>query len=141
MKNSFLYRPVLFLLLLVVASMTACKKAPEADPDLGNRVAGTYTLNELTAGGKSYTGANLPLKGTIEVARESATSVELSIDIRLKADNSEFLNVQGGDIDVIDKGGELELRSDGEKVARISGNKMYIEVEDDSDVYTLVLTK
>jgi hypothetical protein len=130
---SFLIRRAGLLVLLVAATLTACKKAPEADPDLANRLAGSYTLSQVTVNGQSVPAADAQLRGGVTVTRETATAVTLEFNVTYRVDNSEVLVGEIGDVALTDTGGgNVELRAQGERVGRGSRSELVIEAEDDN---------
>ncbi|MBC7920040.1 MAG: hypothetical protein H7Z75_03025 [Ferruginibacter sp.] len=139
-----LRRPVL-LALLVAASLTACKKDKETEPepDLASRAAGQYTFSELAFGGKTYPASSSNLKGGVTVTRQTATTVELKLNVNQKSDNEPFMDGSAGGILLTDVGnGEFDLNKDGEKLGRGSKNKLVLNGEDDNDVrFTITFTK
>ena len=138
-------RRLALFLLLGVTSLSACKKDPDpvASGDLGTRAAGTYTLSEISGGGKTIPAAQADLKGVISVTRQSATSVNLDFDIREKSTNDEVLVGTADGLEVSSAGGNtISFKGQNAEVATLSGNKLSIKVEDDNGVdVTFVATK
>ncbi|WP_266366918.1 hypothetical protein [Tellurirhabdus rosea] len=144
MKNFFISRRTVLLALLTAASFTACKKETEpAAPDKATQVAGNYTYTELTMGGKTYPASQTNIKGSIEVTKHTASTVNMDFNIRAKADNSEFLVGNVGDVELTDAGGgAIGLRVDSDEVGQVKGDKMTIKGEDeDGTAFTIIATK
>ncbi len=138
-------RRLALFLLLAITSLSACKKETDATPtgDLGTRAAGQYTLTEISAGGKTLPAAQADLKGSINVTRQTATSVNLDFNIREKSTNDEVLVGTADGLEVSSAGGNaISFRGDNAEVATLSGNRLSIKVEDDNGVdVTFVATK
>lgn len=139
------FRLSALLVLLLAVLVTACKKGENADPspDLAARVAGTYTYSELKTGGKTYKASDTNLKGTISLTRQTATTVAIKLAIVNKSTNESFADDAADDVDVVDLGsGNVELHYNGNTIAKISGNKISIEGEDDAGTeFTLSASK
>jgi len=134
MKTYFsFYRP-LMLAILFVASLSACKKNnTDPAPDLASRVAGTYSYSELVAGGQTYPASKTDLKGTMNVTRQSATTVSIIVDFRIKSTNEVFLQDSADDVTVVDAGsGNIEYRLNGNVIAKGTTSKLSITGEDNS---------
>ena len=144
MKTTVRFRFVWLALLLTTTLLVGCKKNNvDPAPEPAAQAAGTYTYSELTFNGKTLPASQTNLKGTIIVTRESASKVSMDLNIRQKTDNSEFLVLSGGDIDVLDAGsGKLTFKYDGEQIGEWSNNKLTINGVDDSNVhFTIGATK
>ncbi len=129
---------IALFLLLIVASLSACKKTNDVvapAPDAASSVAGKYTFSELSYNGKTVSAADADLKGTINLTRQSATTVDMAVDLRAKSDNTEFIvdTVEG--VEVADLGsGNTSLRYNGNQVAQIKSNKLTISGKDEDGV-------
>ena len=144
MKPVYRFRHVWLALLLSAGLFTACKK--EADPapaDLATRVAGQYTFSELAYDGKTLPASQTNLKGKVDVTRQTATTVAMALDIRLKSTNDEFMVLTADGVDVVDAGSAgISFRYHGEQVATLNNNKLTINGEDDNNVpFRLSATK
>lgn len=144
MKTIVRFRFVWLALLLTTTLFTGCKKNTDPiAPDAGAQAAGTYTYAELTLNGKTLPASQTNLKGTITITRESTSKVGMDVNIRQKTDNSEFIVLSGGGVDVLDAGsGKLTFKYDGEQIGELQGNKLIINGVDDSNVhFTIGATK
>ncbi len=145
MKTITYFRLPVLLMLLVIASLTGCKKGDNNDPapDVAARVSGQYAFSELEAAGKTYPASQTNLKGTITITRQTATTVSMQLNIRLKSTNEAYADESADDIAVRETGnGNVEFHIDGTVIARGSGNKISIEGEgDDGVAFTLTATK
>ena len=145
MKTIISFRLPVLLMLLVIASLTGCKKSDNNTPapDLAARVAGQYSFSELAAGGKTYPASQTNLKGTITVTRQTATTVAMQLNIRLKSTNEAYADESVENVTVSEKSnGNVEYQLDGTVIARGSGSKISIEGEgDDGVAFTLTATK
>ncbi len=145
MKNLFSFRFSALMVLLVAASLTACKKGSDSAPapDLAARVAGTYTYSEIATGGKTYPASDTNLKGTISLSRQTATTVAIQLAIVNKSTNEAFADESAEDVTVAEaSNGNVELRYNGNVIAKINGSKISIEGEDESGTnFTLTATK
>jgi hypothetical protein len=124
-------------MLLAVTSLSACKKDPDQvmSGDLGTRAAGNYTLTEISGGGKTIPAAQADLKGTINVTRQTATSVNLNFDIREKSTNDEVLVGSADGLEVSSAGGTaISFRGQNAEVATLNNNRLSIKIEDDNGV-------
>lgn len=83
------------------------------------------------------------LKGTINVTRQTGSTVPMALDIRQKSSNDEFMVFTANGIDVSDAGnGNLSFRYEGEEIGTLKGNKLVINGEDDSNTrFTIGATK
>jgi hypothetical protein len=130
-------RRLALFLLVGITSLSACKKdtEPVASGDLGTRAAGTYTLTELSGGGKTIPAAQADLKGSISVVRQTATSVDLNFDIREKSTNDEVLVGSADGLEVSSAGGnKISFKGDNAEVATLDGNRLSIKIEDSNGV-------
>jgi hypothetical protein len=136
MNTLFSFRRSALLVLLVAASLSACKKEnSDAAPDLASRVAGSYNFSELVTGGKSYPASETNLKGTMNVTRQTATTVSIDVAIKLKSTNEFFIEDSADNVAVVDAGsGKVEYRLNGNVIATSNGNKLSISGEDDNGV-------
>ena len=146
MNNLSVPNRLVVFVLLIVASLSACKKGQDVidpAPDAATTVAGKYTFSELSYNGKVVSAANADLKGTIKLTRQSATVVGMSIDLRAKSDNSEFIVENLTGVEVADLGsGTTGLRYDGDQIAQIKGTKLTISGKDEGGVsFSLTATK
>ncbi len=145
MKTLVSFRLPVLLLLLVIASLTGCKKGDNTEPapDVAARVSGQYSFSELATGGKTYPASQTNLKGTITVTRQTATTVSMQLNIRLKSTNEAYADESAEGVTVSETGsGNVEYQLDGTVIARGSGNKISIEGEgDDGVAFTLTATK
>ncbi|CAN5534801.1 hypothetical protein BH09BAC4_BH09BAC4_16540 [soil metagenome] len=129
MKTLVSFRTAL-LALLVVASLSACKKtdAETAAPDLAGRVAGQYNFSELSAGGKTYPASETNLKGNITVTRQTATTVSMKVNLALKSTNETYADDSAENVTVVEtSGGTVEFRYNTNVIARANGNKLSID--------------
>lgn len=145
MKTFVSFRLPVLLMLLVIASLTGCKKGDNTEPapDVAARVSGQYAFSELAAGGKTYPASQTNLKGTITVTRQTATTVSMQLNIRLKSTNEAYADESAEGVTVSETGsGNIEYQLDGTVIAKGSGNKISIEGEgDDGVAFTLTATK
>lgn len=145
MKTQVTFRFSALLMLLFIASLTSCKKGADVAPapDLAARVAGTYTYSEIMTGGKTYPASDTNLKGTITLARETATSVSIQLAILNKSTNEVFADDSATGVSVSEaSNGNVELKYQGNVIAKISGSKISIEGSDDAGTdFTLTATK
>ncbi|QJW90314.1 hypothetical protein HNV11_13480 [Spirosoma taeanense] len=140
-----LFRRSALLLLLAAVSLTACKKENDPAPaaDLATRVAGHYNLAQLSVSGKTYAVGETQLTGSSTIARETATTVSIQVDIIQRSSNESFLSGTIDDITVSETGnGDVDFRKDGEQIAYTKKGKLMIETSDAKDVpFTLILAK
>ncbi|GAB2540246.1 hypothetical protein [Spirosoma aerophilum] len=145
MKTISYFRFSAWLVLLVSVSLASCKKGDNSDPapDLAARVAGTYTYSEIVAGGKTYPASETNLKGTITLSRQTATTVAIQLAIVNKSTNEAFADDSADDVTVAEvNNGNIELRYNGNVIAKIKGSKISIDGEDDAGTsFTLMATK
>ncbi|GAB4014271.1 hypothetical protein GCM10028808_36240 [Spirosoma migulaei] len=145
MKTRLTFRFPAFLVVLFIASLTSCKKGNEVAPapDLAARVAGTYTYSELTTGGKTYPASDTNLKGTITLGRQTATTVSIQLAIINKTTNETFADDAAEGVSVTEaSNGNVELRYQGNVIAKVNGSKVSIEGEDEAGTsFTLTATK
>lgn len=137
-------RRLALFLLVGITSLSACKKEQDVTPtgDLGTRAAGTYTLTEISGGGKTIPAAQADLKGTISVTRQTATSVDLNFDIREKSTNDEVLVGSADGLEVSSAGSAISFKGQNAEVATLNGNKLSIKIEDSNGVdVTFVATR
>ncbi|GAB3943133.1 hypothetical protein GCM10028805_08870 [Spirosoma harenae] len=131
--------------MLFAVSLSSCKKesANDPSPDMGARVAGTYTFSELTTKGKTYPASETNLKGTITLVRKSATSVSIKMSLLLKSTNEVFADDAADNVTLVDAGsGTVELTYQGVTIARVNGNKISTDGEDESGAaFTISATK
>ncbi|HEV7351205.1 hypothetical protein [Telluribacter sp.] len=144
MKNFNYFRCIPVLMLLLVASLSACEKNKEiVAPDAATTVAGQYTYSELNLNGKTLPASQTDLKGTVSLTRETATSVTMVLNIRMKSDNSEFLVDNLDETEVVDLGSGLySLRLEGQEFAQIKDKKLTIKGVDTGGVsFSIAATK
>lgn len=146
MKPVFRFRFVWLALLLSTTLFTACKKQnvdPVTPADAATQAAGKYTYSELSYNGKTLPADQTNLKGTINVTRQTGSTVTMALDIRQKSTNDEFMVFSADGIDVSDAGnGSLSFRYEGEQIGTLKGKKLVINGEDDSNVrFTIGATK
>ena len=145
MKSGHYFRFLGLALLLGTTLFTACKKPPvePVTPDAATQSVGTYTYSALTYNGSTIPADQTTLKGTIRIMRLTATTVSMSIDIRQKADGSEFIVGALSSVNVVDGGsGTLSLTYQGDSIATVAGNKLTVESEDEDGVpFSLIATK
>ena len=137
MKSVVRFRFVWLALLLSATLFTACKKEKDPAPaaDLATRVAGKYTYSELSYNGKILPASQTNLKGDVTVTRQTATTVSLALNILTKSANEEFMVLSADGVDVSEAtGGEVSFRYQGQQVGTLSGNKLTINGEDESNV-------
>lgn len=136
MNTFFAFRRSALLVLLVAASLSACKKEKDTPaPDLASQVSGTYNFSELTTGGKKYPASETNLKGTMKVSRQTATTVSIDVAINLKSTGEAFIEDSADDVTVVDAGnGSVEYRLNGNVIAKGSNNKLSISGEDSDGV-------
>ncbi len=146
MESRFRFRFVWLALLLGTTLFTACKHPP-VDPvvpaDAATQSAGMYTYSALSYDGITVPADQTTLKGTIRIVRQTATTVAMSINIRQKADDSEFIVGSLAEVIVADNGsGKLSLTYKGDPLATIVDNKLTIAGEDEKGVsFSLVATR
>ena len=143
MKTRLSVRAVL-LALFVAASLSACKKSnSDPAPDLAARVAGQYTFSELATGGKTYPASQTNLKGSINVTRQTPTTVSMSVSLNLKSTNETYAEDSVDNVTVSEtSSGNVEFRSGSTVIARATGNKISIEGAGDDGVdLTIYATK
>lgn len=145
MKSVLRFRFVWLALLLSTTLFTACKKQ-NVDPkpaDAATQAAGNYTYSELSFNGKTLPASQTNLKGTINVTRQTGSTVMMDLNIRQKSDNGEFMVLSADGIDVSDAGnGTLSFRYEGEQIGTLKGNKLTINGEDeDNTPFTISATK
>lgn len=123
MKPVFRFRFIGLALLLSATLFTACKKQ-NVDPqpaDAATQASGKYTYAELSYNGKTRPASQTNLKGTINVTRQTGSTVGMDLNIRQKSSNEEFMVFSAEDIDVSDAGsGNLSFRYDGEQIGTTS---------------------
>ena len=143
MSTRLSFRIFTILAILFVASLSACKKTDtDLNPDLGARVAGTYTFSELATGGKTYPASETNLKGTITVTRQSATTVSIKMNLLLKSTNEVYADDAASNVSGVETGGTVELQYNNNVIAKINGNKLSVEGEDGTgEVFTISATK
>ncbi len=146
MNSVFRFRVVWLALLLSTILFSACKKnnvEPVAPADAATQAAGKYTYSELSYDGKTLPANQTNLKGTIDVTRQTGSTVTMTLDIRQKSGNDEFMVFTANDINVSEEGnGNLSFRFDGEQIGALKGNKLTINGEDDNNVrFTISATK
>ena len=140
MNKLFIPSRVALFLMLIVASLSACKKnndavTPVPPADAATTVAGEYTFSELSYNGKVVSAADADLKGAINLTRKSATTVDMAVDLRAKSDNTEFIVETVTGVEVADLGsGTTALRYNGNQVAQIKSNKLTISGKDEDGV-------
>ncbi len=138
MNTLFIPNRIALFLLLIVASLSACKKNSDVvtpAPDAASSVAGKYTFSELSYNGKVVSAADADLKGTINLTRQSATSVDMAVDLRAKSDGTEFIVETVNGVEVADMGsGTTGLRYNGSQIAQIKSNKLTISGKDDDGI-------
>lgn len=135
MNNVFIPSRIALFLLLIVASLSACKKPNDAAPDAASSVAGNYTFSELSYNGKVVSAADADLKGTINLTRQSPTTVDMAVDLRAKSDDSEFIVDTANGVEVADLGsGATALRYKGNQVAQIKNSKLTISGKDENGI-------
>lgn len=128
MKALLFFRRSALLALFFAVFMTACKKSDSAPaPDLAARVAGQYNYSELTTGGKTYPANQTNLKGGINVTRQSATTISITLNLQLKTGET-YIDDEASNVTVVEtSGGIVEFRYDGDVIAKANGNKISIE--------------
>ncbi|GAB4018902.1 hypothetical protein [Spirosoma koreense] len=144
MKTFVLFRRSALLALLFAVSLSACKKSnSDPAPDLASRVAGTYTYSEFVTGGKSYPASGTNLKGTITVTRQTASTVDMKMNLTLKSTGDVFADDAASSVNVTEaSGGNIELTYQGTVIARVNSNKISVDGEDpQSGTFTINATK
>lgn len=144
MKNPIHSLRIALLMLLTVAALSSCKKDKDpVAPDAATTVAGNYAYSELTFNGQTLPADKTNLKGSISLAKQTATQVTINVNLRSKSDNSEFIveNVDG--VEVTDLGsGSYGLRYGGEEFAQVKGNKLNLKgVDEDGVNFTVTALK
>jgi hypothetical protein len=142
--NARIFRPVGLLALLMLALLTGCKKnSEEAQPDMGTRLEGQYTLSEVELNGTKYPAGQTNLKGGVSVTRVSASSIKMAFAIVNKKDGSDFISGSAEDVSLSEAGnGQVNLSKDGDTIGYASGNKLSIKgVDDDGTQFVMTLTK
>ncbi|MBO0952890.1 hypothetical protein [Fibrella forsythiae] len=134
---------LILLLLLLVSSLSACKKNNDVTAlDAAASVAGRYTFSELSYGGRVVSAADSDLRGTITLTRQSASSVDMVIDLRIKSTNDEFVVQTVNGVQLATQGELTTLRYQGDQLAQIKGNKLTIEGDDADGVpFAVTATK
>ncbi|WP_247237152.1 hypothetical protein [Telluribacter sp. SYSU D00476] len=144
MKNINYFRIIPLLIILMTGVLSSCKKDKDIiAPDAATAIAGQYGYSELTYNGKTLPANQTDLKGSVTLNRQTSTQVEISLDIRMKSSNSEFLVGSLDDVEVADKGdGNYSLSYEGEEFAQIKGKKLTFKGEDvDGVPFTIGATK
>lgn len=145
MKNAFstiLCRnlAVLFLIAGVLTSCNKDKKEPE--PDLATRVSGTYRYSELSYNGSTIPGDQTNLKGSVVVTMLTPSKVKMKLDIRLKANDAEFMVLEASDVEVVQSGNTVDLFHGSDRIGGITGKKMTINgVDEDNVMFTISAEK
>ncbi|GAB2590408.1 hypothetical protein [Spirosoma areae] len=135
--------PIIGIALLLMTTFTACKKEAELHPELSARVVGNYTLTALKENGKTYT-INAQTKGKMNVVRESATSVGVTVEVTNSSSPADNLQFSATGVSVEDAGnGEVNLSKNGSTFAKGGNNSFTIKLipNDGSTPFELVGTK
>jgi hypothetical protein len=143
--NALAQKTAYLLLLLLTVGLTACKKdKSDPEPDLASKVSGKYTFSELKYGGQTIPASETTIKGTITLRRDETDAVHVTLDIRRKTTNEEFMTGQFSDVVVATgENGELDLYYEAEeRVAYVKGNKIFLfGVDEEEEEFTLVAVK
>jgi hypothetical protein len=136
MKNFNSFRQITLLILLIGVSISACKKGNDpVAPDAASVVAGDYSYSELTYNGTTLPADKTDLKGYVKMSRQTATLVNMTVDLRIKSSNEAFIVEQIDEVEVTDLGsGAYGLRYGGEEFAQVKGNKITIKGVDEDNV-------
>lgn len=125
----------LLLLLLALASFTACKKDGDVTPKpttaLVDKFVGSYTLNSFryvdTASEINLDIPTLPVtkgsqtvSGTVALVKKTNATVDMNF--RLKSTDSEDFTFSLNDLEVRQVGSEYGLFSDGVRIADVEGS-------------------
>ncbi len=143
--NALSFRRAGLLVLLLVTTLTACKKnsdETQPQPDAAARVEGQYTLSEVELDGTKYPAGQTNLKGGVTVNRVSATTIKMNFAIVNKKDNSDFLSGNADGILLSESNGQINLSKDGDTIGYATGNKLSLKGVDDSGTqFVMTLTK
>lgn len=121
---------ITLIALFFAVSFTGCKKEAEVDPDLANRVAGRYSLSKFELSGTTYAISDTYYTGSMEVKRESATTVTLIMDVKGR-NNVPFVDGSTTGVTLTDVGnGEVSLVKDGNNLGRGGKNTLAIRGTD-----------
>lgn len=136
LKKSFL------LLFFIFPLITACDKdKPMAD--LATRASGKYIYTEMIYHEQTIPAGMTSIRGTIIIKKKSPDYVDVTMDIRQKANDDEFMTytIQN----MVLSAGENEhiyFSDEGKRVAQLKGNKLYVNgIDDSEELFTLVATK
>ncbi|GAB3178046.1 hypothetical protein [Telluribacter humicola] len=143
MKNSY-FRIIPLLMILMVTVLSSCKKDKDIiAPDAATAIAGQYTYSELTYNGKTLPANQTDLKGSVKLTRQTASLVDIALNIRIKSSDSEFLVGTLDGADVIDQGsGNYSLSYENDEFGQIKGEKLTIKgVDSDGVSFTITAKK
>lgn len=117
-----------FIALVSLSTLASCSKKSEDDvnPDLGARIAGTYTFTRVVIDGKESPIEQSNLTGEAVVERLSESSARVTMDFKVAASRT-----QGtlDNVGLTDSGsGEVELTKDGFNLGRHTKNTVYLKV-------------
>jgi hypothetical protein len=130
-------KKLIYLLLILPLTFTACKKDTEVNPDLAKRVSGNYTFSSVIIDGKTYDIDETNISGEADLKRETANTVTLALDFKIgKQSNSG--NVLG--IELTEAGnGEVELAKDGDYIGTAGNGKFSFKMTDsDGKKFTII---
>ena len=136
MKNAFNFKH-LFALLMLLVSASACHeddKTPAPAADLATSVSGRYVFSELSFKGKTIPAIESDLEGDIRIKKNTANTIDASLDITSKSSGEDFMVYDVTGIDISDESGTIDLVYEGERVAQIKGNKIIINGTDEAGV-------
>ncbi|GAB3506905.1 hypothetical protein GCM10027341_40720 [Spirosoma knui] len=128
--------------LFMTLSFAACKKEADPNPELSAKVVGNYTLTGIKQNGTLYN-VNAKTTGRLNVVRESATSVQMTVDVT-NGNAADDIRFTVNNVTVQDAGnGEVNLLKDNSAFAKGGNNKLSISVAptDGSTPYELIGTK
>lgn len=129
MNTNQIFRTIIIALFFTI-SLSACRKEADVETDLANRVTGRYSLSRFELNGKTYPIDQTDFVGSMEVVRETATSVTLKMDVKTSKGVS-FMVGTGKNITLTDMdNGEVELTKDGNKVGHGGKNSLSIRGAD-----------
>ncbi|MBD2699967.1 hypothetical protein IC229_04930 [Spirosoma sp. BT702] len=128
--------------ILLLVSFSACKKEAEPAAELSSRVVGNYTLTGIRQNGTLYT-VNSKTVGKMNVVRESATSVQLSVDVS-NGNAAENIQFTANNVTLQEAGNnEVNLLKDNASFAKGGNNSLSIKVAptDGSTPFELIGSK
>jgi hypothetical protein len=120
---------------LFAISMSGCKESNvEPEPaDLAAKIAGTYTFSEMEWKDRTISASESNLKGTIVITKKGDALIEAKFDLRLKADDIEFMVYEIPNIRVSESSGMIELYYETDRIGQVTGKKLKISAIDEVD--------